>query len=174
MKLLTYISAGLVLLTTGCANHNFEGTGNYVDENGAEKKVVLAYKAQVYYIPFVNSEVDYGSISLKAQCIDNDLLDGKNNDEHGLVFLERPQQYKLAEGAPSIRVGNYRVCAQLKSGESLEQINSGDTVTLSTYCQAKNNNPAIIPANVEGYMLTVNTVDEVKPLPCNSALAAGM
>lgn len=168
------ILAALVLLTSACANQTFQGTGKYKDETGAEKKVLLEYKAQVYYIPLVDSQVDYGSISLKAQCISNDLLDGKNNKEHGLVFLERPQQFKLIEGAPNLRLNNFIVCAKLKNGDSLEGVSSGDTITLATYCEAKNDNTPIIPANIEGYVLAITTIDEVKPLPCEQALVDQM
>lgn len=151
------LSAVLLLLafTSGCTNIIYQGQGFYLDQQEQEKQVVLQWKAQKYYIPFIPNKVEYGSVSLQAECIDDLLLDHVNHEQHGLIFLERPNDFSLAQGSPEIRIDNYIVCAQLQGGISLADMSIGDELEFLVYCEAKDEDSPILPVNLDGYGLQV-------------------
>jgi len=156
----------IVFSIAGCTNAIYQGRGSFQDEMGNSRTVLLQWKAQKYYIPFIKKDVDYGSLSLQAECIDNLLLDYENNKEYGLVFKERPQFYKLIEGAPNIRLGNFIVCAKLNDNRRLGELHENDLTRLGVFCEAKPGEPAILPPNIEGYPLQIAEGDKEITLIC--------
>ncbi len=159
--------AGLLSLTASCSNKIFQGHGQYNDDTGKTRAILLQWKAQTYHIPFIDAEVDYGSVSLQTECFKGGLLDHENNSQYGLIFKERPQDFKVVANAPKIKVGNFIVCAKLKKGLSLPQLNPGDSVTIETFCAAKPGIEPIMAANPEGYTLAIKVSEKETSIDCN-------
>ena len=157
----------IVFAVAGCTNAIYQGRGSFQDEMGNNRTVLLQWKAQKYYIPFIKKDVDYGSVSLQAECIENLMLDYENNKEYGLVFKERAQFYNLVEGAPDIKLGNFIVCAKLTDSRELGKLGENDLTRLGVFCVAKQGEPAILPPNIEGYPLQIAEGDEEITLICN-------
>lgn len=159
--------ACLLVAVAGCSTVQFQGHGQYTDANQQSRAILLQWEAQKYYIPFIEADIDYGSVSLQAECIPDALLDRRNDEEHGLVFVERTQDFQTVPGAPDIRIGNYLVCAKLKDGQALEQLGQSDNVDLLVYCESKFGLETL-PTNLEGYSLEISEVQEEATLLCPS------
>lgn len=161
----TILVVGLVAVLAGCSTVLYQGHGQYADPDGKSGAILLEWKAQKYYFPFVDADVDYGSVSLQAECKPDIFLDDKEHAEHGLVFVERPQDYRLVPGAPDIRIGNFLVCAKLKGGQSLEQAGRTERIDLQVLCEAKSGLETL-PANLDGYGLAVAEARTERTLLC--------
>ena len=159
MKFIKIISiASLLGVMTACSNHTFQGHGQYVDAAGVNRDIVLEYKTQVYYIPFV--ENDIGSVSLTAECLKNSLQDSEINETYGLIFKESTQDFTWAVAQPKIKVGRHLICAKLKNEKALLTATVGNKVVLQTFCEAKNSALPILPVNEQGYTLVIKEVME--------------
>ncbi len=152
--------AGLIFLTAACSNQTFKGQGQYVDASGVSRAIVLQYTAQVYHIPFLNADVDYGSISLRAECLTSSLLDSKIDPELGLVFTESTQNFTWVGKQDKIKIGHHLVCAKLENSQAIFTAKAGDSLVLQTFCKAKNSAVPILPANPKGYTLVISAEDE--------------
>lgn len=155
-----------LLLFAGCASVTFEGRGHYLTEQKRERELLLQWKAQTYYIPFLTDRVDYGSFSFQEACRPNILQDRVTEGGMGLAFKERPQDFRLVEGAPRIEVGHFIVCARTKDGTPVEKIRAGDILLFQVLCEAKPGMAAITPANLDGYVLKVRKREGIEALPC--------
>jgi hypothetical protein len=155
----------LTVLTTGCSTVLYQASGTYEDDESLDREILLQWKAQKYYIPFVNADVDYGSVSLQAECLPDVLLDHKNSEEHGFVFVERPNDYSLADGAPDHRIGNNRICAKFDGNLSIEQLSKDDETRLQILCEPRFPAPFLAP-NLVGYMLTITEGQIMRTLEC--------
>lgn len=158
-------AACLIVAVAGCSTVQYQGHGQYSDASQQSREVLLQWEAQIYYIPFIDADVDYGSVSLQAECISDVLLDHRNDEEHGLVFVERPQDYRLAPGAPDFRIGNFLVCAKLKESQSLEQAGQSDSVDLLVFCESKDGLDTL-PTNLDGYALEIIEAQAESTLLC--------
>ena len=159
------VLASWVASSAGCTTALYQASGEYVDADSHSREILLQWKAQKYYIPFVNAEVDHGSISLQAECMPDVLLDHKNSKAYGLVFVERLQDYRLAPGAADYRLGNYRVCAMFDERPPIEVIGKSPEVDLLILCESKHNVP-FLTANESGYPLTIAEGKEERTLSC--------
>lgn len=161
---------GVVIITailfSGCSSISYKAEGKYMPEENIERTLLLQWKAQKYYIPFMNNEVDYGSVSFQEECRKNTLLDHEINKDYGLIFKERPQDFKVVESAERIRLGNYIVCAKLKNNSSLDTVKEGN-ISFQILCEAKSGVPPITPVNLDGYKLKVREAAEHISLSCN-------
>ena len=154
-----------LISVAGCSTALYQASGEYIDSESRSREILLQWKAQKYYIPFVETDVDYGSISLQAECMEDVLMDHRNEEELGLVFVERPQEFRLAPGAPNYRLGNYRVCAMFEGSPSIELIIKSDQVDLLILCESKHNVP-FIAATEGGYPLSISEGEEERTLLC--------
>jgi len=159
------ITVSLLLLTTGCATVLYQASGSYTDDSATSREILLQWKAQKYYIPFVEADVDYGSVSLQAECLQDVLLDHRSDAEHGFVFVELPQEFGLADGAPDYRIGNFRICATFDGGPSIEEISKADQTSLQILCESRFDAP-FLASNLNGYPLTITEGDSVRTLKC--------
>ena len=155
MNIKAFIIIVFSLLVVACSTKQYHAAGQYTDATGADRKIILQWKSQEYYFPLVEAEVDYGSVSLQAECLNNVLLDYENHAQYGLVFKERVQDFQLVENAPIIKIGNYIVCAKLKKGMQLKDMLLGDAVILDVYCESKFSDTPSLQANLNGYHLVI-------------------
>ena len=161
----SFLAVSLITALAGCSTVQYQGRGHYTDPGQQSRQILLQWEAQEYYIPFIDAEVDYGSVSLQAECVPDIFLDRRDHEEHGMVFVERPQQYRLAPGAPDIRIGNFLVCAKLKGSQSLEQAGQSDSVDLLMFCESKEG-LTTLPANLDGYALAITEGQAESTLLC--------
>lgn len=164
-RLRSILLVSLITALAGCSTVPYRGTGHYTDSDQKSRQILLQWEAQKYYIPFMDADVDYGSVSLQAECKPDVLLDHRNHEEHGMVFVERPQQYKLAPGAPDIRIDNFLVCAKLKGSQSLEQAGQSGSVDLLVLCESKDG-LATLPPTLDGYPLKISEGQAESTLLC--------
>lgn len=156
----------LAFAGTGCTTTLYQARGTYSADTEPSRELMLQWEAQDYFIPFVADDVDYGSVSLQAECVLDVFLDFENHPEHGLIFKERPRDFNLAEGAPKIEVGNFIVCAKLGEGQSLAELDHGDTVALEILCESRLSGTSSLPSRPEGYALTVAEGESEETLGC--------
>jgi len=166
INLKLFITLCFSLLLSACSTQIYQAMGKYEDGSGIDRRVLIQWKAQKYYIPLVSPEIDYGSVSFQAECIQDVFLDHDNHTEFGLIFKERAQEFRRIENAPIINVGNYIVCAKLKNNESLSDIKVGDDVKLEVLCEAKSTLTPMLQANLDGYQLKTSEVDTELVLGC--------
>ena len=157
-------TASLVLVT-GCSTVLYQANGEYFD-GGTSRRILLQWEAQEYHIPFVDANVDYGSVSLQAECVADVLLDRRDDPDLGLIFLELPQYFRLVPGAPELRVGNYLVCAKLDEEQSIEDAIGAESVQLLVLCESRTNDP-FLPASLAGYALSVSSHGSEETLGCD-------
>jgi hypothetical protein len=155
----------LLILTTGCSTVLYQASGSYEDAASEDREILLQWSAQKYYIPFVNPDVDYGSVSLQAECLADVFLDHKNDREHGFVFVERPNDFSPSEGAPEIRIDDFLVCAKFGGGPSIEELSTADTAKLQILCEPKFPAPFLAPS-LTGYSLTIAQGKTLRTLEC--------
>lgn len=155
----------LAILTSGCSTVLYQASGTYEDADSQNREILLQWSAQKYYIPGVNADVDYGSVSLQAECMPDVLLDHKNDDELGFVFVELPQDYSLADGAPDHRIENFRVCAMFDGEPSIEELSKADDARLQILCEPRFPSPFLAP-DLVGYRLTINEGETTRTLEC--------
>ena len=155
----------ILVLLVGCSTKAFHGVGEYRDENGKDRRIVLEWKTQEYFLPF-NLDADYGSVILHSECLDNTLQDPALHPQYGLVFKERAQDFRVVDGIEKLRIKNFIVCASLTDGKNLNNLNAGDHVNLSVVCEAKPQMPPILPVNIVGYTLEVSVANEPIVLDC--------
>jgi hypothetical protein len=104
-------------------------------------------------------------VSLQAECLADVLLDHKNSEEHGFVFVERPNDYALADDAPDYRIENDRICAMFDGNPSIEQLSKDDQTKLQILCKPRF--PAtFLPPNLVGYPLAIAEGEAVRKLEC--------
>lgn len=154
-----------LIVASGCSTVLYRANGEYIDD-GESRRILLQWQAQKYHIPFSSATVDYGSVSLQAECIVDTFLDHHNDPDLGLIFLELPQDYNLVDGAPELRTGNYIVCAKLDGNQSIEDLISAETVELLVLCESRSN-ASSLPASLEGYVLTVSSGGLEETLGCD-------
>jgi hypothetical protein len=155
----------LAIATTGCTTVLYQASGSYEDADSENREILLQWSAQKYYIPFVNPDVDYGSVSLQAECLADVFLDHKVSGEHGFVLVERPNDFSPADGAPDIRIDNFLVCAKFDGGPSIEELSKADTARLQILCEPKFPAPFLAP-NLSGYPLTIAEGRTIRTLEC--------
>lgn len=156
----------LAFAGTGCTTVLYQARGTYTDDAESSRELMLQWEAQDYFIPFLADDVDYGSASLQAECVLDVFLDFENHPEHGLIFKERPRDFELVENAPRIEVGNFIVCAKLGSGQSLAELEPGETVELQVFCERRAGPESTLPASVGGYRLVVIEAETETTLGC--------
>lgn len=162
---MTLFLLGLSVFASGCSTVLYQASGTYQDEAAQDREILVQWSAQKYYIPFVNADVDYGSVSLQAECLADVLLDHRDSEDLGFVFVERPNDFSLAEGAPDHRIGNFRVCAMFDGGPSMEEISKEDATSLLVFCEPRFPGPFLAPS-LSGYQLTIDEVEAVRTLEC--------
>lgn len=155
----------LAILTTGCSTVLYQASGTYEDADSRDREILLQWSAQKYYIPGVNADVDYGSVSLQAECIPDVLLDHRDDAELGFVFVERTQDYSLADGAPDHRIGNFRVCAMFDGAPSIEDLSEADEARLQVLCEPRFASPFLAP-DLVGYPITIDEGETTRTLEC--------
>jgi hypothetical protein len=161
VKQVTLIAmASLLTLMSACSNQSFKGEGQYLDASGKKRNISLEYKAKVYYIPFINADVDYGSISLTAECLTNSLRDTKVDKQFGLVFIEPTQYFEWGSKQPKLKIGRHLVCAKFINNHAISTAGNGDNVRLQTFCSAKSPSQIILPVNDQGYNLVIKEITE--------------
>ena len=159
--------AAIFVFAGGCSTVLYQATGQYEDENAQPREILLQWQSQKYYIPFVNADVDYGSVSLQAECLQDVFLDRRSDEEHGFVFVELPQDFSLAEGAPDIRIGNFRVCAKFDGGPSIEDLGKADETALQILCESRFD-ATFLASNLTGYPLTITRGESQRTLLCRA------
>lgn len=157
----------LAFVGTGCTTALYQARGTYAADTEPSRELMLQWEVQDYFIPFVANDVDYGSVSLQAECVLDVFLDSETDPEHGgLIFKERPRDFDLAEGAPRIEVDNFIVCAKLGEEQSLAELDPGDTVALEVLCENRSSGANSLPARPDGYALTVVEGESEETLGC--------
>ena len=155
----------LLAILTGCSTVLYQANGEYI-EGESSRRILLQWEAQRYHIPFIDTAVDYGSVSLQVECMEDLLLDHKSDPNLGLVFLELPQDYRLVVDAPELRAGNHLICAKLNDNQSIEDLIGAETVKLLILCESRFNS-LFIPASLEGYSLNVSSGGLEETLGCD-------
>lgn len=153
----------VLLLAGGCSTVLYQGTGSYSDDEGVPREILLQWSAQKYFL-FPN-RVDYGSVSLQAECVDDVFLDHRNDPTYGFIFVERPQDYRPAPGAPTLRLGNDLICAHMSDNRQLRRINRRTGARLVVLCESRTG-ASSLPPNLNGYVLTVDEGESQKTLLC--------
>jgi len=161
------VVTGSLLLFAGCSSVHYQASGVYTDDQAQSRKILMQWEAQEYYIPFVEAEVDYGSISLQAECMQDVFLDFRDDEKYGFIFVERAQFFKAAAGAPELRVDNYLVCARFEGNRSIEEISGADNVQLLVLCESKAGD-SFLPPKVDGYSLSIRPGETEETLLCGS------
>lgn len=156
----------LVIAGTGCTTALYQARGTYTGDTQPARELMLQWEAQEYLIPFVTDDVDYGSVSLQAECVLDVFLDFENHPELGLIFKERSGDFRLVEDAPEIPVGNFIVCAKLAEGQSLADLDPGDTVQLQVFCESRFDSGSSLPASLDGHKLDVAKAETETTLGC--------
>ena len=168
-QLRSAVLVGALAFVTACSTVLYQADGQYTDDQNQSRKILLQWKAQIYYIPFVDADVDYGSVSLQAECLPDVFLDSRSNEQTGFVFVERPQDFKLAPGSPETRMGNFLVCASLASKRPISELSAADQARLQVLCEPKFNIP-FLPPSQSGYELEINRAEsgkkEIETLLC--------
>ncbi len=162
MFLRMQIAVVALILISGCSSVNYQGRGAYMTKENKERELLLQWKAQKYYIPFMSNDIDYGSYSFQEECRPNVLQDRVEGDKYGFAFKEREQNFTVVAGSP-IKVGNHIICAKTKDDVPLGDIKAGDTILFQILCESRRGAP-ITPANMEGYPLAVT--ESTKELKC--------
>ena len=155
----------LLIFICACSRVTYQGRGVYMTEENKERELLLQWKAQKYYIPFMSNRIDYGSYSFQEECRKNILQDPVEGDQYGFAFKERPQNFTVVAGTP-IKAGNHIICAKTKNNVPLEDIGAGDTILFQILCEARGGMLPITPANVEGYPLKVSESEGIQMLEC--------
>jgi len=156
------ITVVVVLLISGCSSVSYQARGVYNTEENKERELLLQWKAQKYYIPFLGNDIDYGSYSFQEECRPNVLQDTVDGDQYGFAFKERGQNFTVISGTP-IQVGNHIICAKTKDDMTLSEIKSGDELLFEVLCKARRMAP-ITPAGI--YTLKVTESEEAGKLEC--------
>jgi len=159
--------SSFLLFLSGCSTVLYQASGHYEDEDAQTREILLQWQAQKYHIPFVKAEVDYGSVSLQAECLPDVFLDHRSDAEHGFVFVERRQDYSLAEGAPDIMIGNFRVCAMFDGNPSIEDMSKTGDTALQILCEPRFDD-AFLASNLIGYPLSIAEGESQRTLVCHS------
>jgi hypothetical protein len=157
---------GTLLLMSACSTVLYQANGEYTDEQNRSRRILVQWEAQKYYIPFVDADVDYGSTSLQVECLPDVFVDSRSDAKQGFVFVERPQDFRLAAGAPEDRIGNFLVCARFMGNVSIDELSAADKARLLVLCESKFNIP-FLPPSLAGYELSVDQADgEEETLTC--------
>ena len=157
--------AGALTLVTACSTVLYQANGEYIDEQDRSRRILMQWEAQKYYIPFVNADVDTGSVSLQAECLPDVLLDFRDDEAQGFVFVERPQFFKLAAGSADVRIGNFLVCASFAGKQSIEELSDTEEARLLVLCEPKAGEP-FLPPNLAGYPLRIEQAETEETLLC--------
>lgn len=155
----------LLIFIGGCSGVTYQARGEYMTEENKERELLLQWKAQKYYIPFMSNRIDYGSYSFQEECRKNILQDRVEGDQYGFAFKERPQNFTVVAGTP-IKAGNHIICAKTKNDVPIGDIKAGDTILFQILCEARGGMPPITPANGEGYPLKVSESEGIQTLEC--------
>ena len=167
MKKSTILSFLFVFVVSGCSTSIYHGKGDYVDSAGKNREILLEWMAQDYWL--LDNDVDYGSISLQVECMNDVLLDGTVTQEYGLVFKERSQDFTVVLPMQKIKINNFIICAKFGDKGTLEELDEGDTENLEVYCKAKPGVGEMLPVNQVGYTLSISKNEKkLPPLLCNN------
>jgi hypothetical protein len=153
------ILVGTLVLMTACSTVLYQANGEYIDDQNKARRIMVQWKAQEYHLPFIDADVDYGSSSLQVECLPDVFLDSRSDEKLGFVFVERPQEFRLAAGSPEKRIGNFLVCASFKSNQPIDELSIADKARLQVLCESKFDTP-FLPPNLAGYELSIDQVAE--------------
>jgi len=162
------VVTGSLLLLAGCSSSLYQASGVYTDDQAHSRKILMQWEAQEYYIPFVEAKVDYGSISLQAECMQDVFLDYRDDEKYGFIFVERANFFKPAMGVPELHVDNFLVCAKFEGNRSIEEISGADNVRLFVLCESTAGN-SFLPPKLSGYSLSIRPGETKETLHCGSA-----
>jgi hypothetical protein len=152
------ILVNTLLLISACSTVLYQANGEYIDEHNKNRRILVQWEAQKYYIPFVDADVDYGSTSLQVECLSDVFLDSKSDEEQGFIFVERPQDFRLAGDSPEIRIGNFLVCASFVSKLPINELSVADNARLQVLCESKFDIP-FLPPSLVGYELSIDQAE---------------
>ena len=155
----------LLLFTSACSTVQYQANGEYVDDQTRSRRILMQWEAQKYYIPFVDADVDYGSVSLQVECLADVFLDHRNDENQGFVFVERSQFFRLAAGAPDVRIDNFLVCASFVDNRSIEELSDAYEARLLVLCESKTEIP-FLPPSLTGYALSIEQGKTEETLIC--------
>jgi hypothetical protein len=104
---------------------------------------------------------------LQTECIQNVFLDFRDDEKYSFVFVERAQFFRLATGAPDLRIDNFLVCAKFEGDPSIEDISGDDDVQLLVLCESKAGD-SFLPPKLSGYSLSIRPGETEETLHCGA------